>query len=354
MDTAIKVRRIGITNVSDSEHVEPAIAERFVRQSPQMLELASMVERLAPRKISVLVLGETGTGKELIARELHEKSQRSHGPLQVVNCGAIPEHLTASVLFGHVRGAFTGAERDQQGVFGRGHGGSVFLDEVGELSAEAQAALLRVLDTQRVCPIGGRQEQLVDVRVIAATHRNLAEMVERGTFRLDLYHRLNSVVLKIPTLRERCEEILPLAEHFLEKLAGCGARMQLSSTASARLLAYHWPGNVRELRNVIERAVALCDGAVICEHDLPQHVLHGAGEARSEMPPSAAAAPLAPITLEPGALGLRETLRQQEIALIEAALRSTHGNQKRAARLLQLPLRTFERKLRVLSIRRDW
>lgn len=353
MDTAIKVRRIGITNVSDTDHVEPKAAEHFVRQSPQMLELANMVERLAPRKISVLVLGETGTGKELIARELHEKSQRSHGPLQVVNCGAIPEHLTASVLFGHVRGAFTGAERDQQGVFGRAHGGTVFLDEVGELSAEAQAALLRVLDTQRVCPIGGRQEQPVDVRVIAATHRNLAQMVERGTFRLDLYHRLNSVVLKIPTLRERREEIHPLAEHFIEKLAG-GARIQLSSAASARLLAYHWPGNVRELRNVIERAVALCDGAVIWEHDLPQHIQGSVCEGTFEAPPSAADVQRAMVTLEPGALGLREALRQQEIALIEAALRSTHGNQKRAARLLQLPLRTFERKLRVLSIRRDW
>ena len=352
MDTAIKVRRIGITNVSDIEHIEPTKAEQFVRQSPQMLELAQLVQRLAPRKISVLVLGETGTGKELVARELHEKSQRSHGPLQVVNCGAIPEHLTASVLFGHVRGAFTGADRDQQGVFGRAHGGTVFLDEVGELSAEAQAALLRVLDTQRVCPIGGRQELPVDVRVIAATHRNLVEMVERGTFRLDLYHRLNSVVLKIPTLRERSEEILPLAEHFIEKFAASEARPQLSSAASARLLAYHWPGNVRELRNVIERAVALCDGTFISERDLPQHVVYGLRDT-PEAPLSAA--PLQRMApLEPSGLGLREALRQQEIALIEAALRTTHGNQKRAARLLQLPLRTFERKLRVLSIRRDW
>ena len=238
-------------------------------------------------------------------------------------------------------------------MFGRAHGGTVFLDEVGELSAEAQAALLRVLDTQRVCPIGGRQEQPVDVRVVAATHRNLAEMVERGTFRLDLFHRLNSVVLKIPTLRERSEEILPLAQHFIEKFAGGEARLQLSSAAGARLLAYQWPGNVRELRNVIERAVALCDGAVICEQDLPQQVLHDV-QGTPEPPPSAAVSPCANVTLEPGALGLRAALRQQEIAWIEAALRSTRGNQKRAARLLQLPLRTFERKLRVLSIRRDW
>jgi DNA-binding NtrC family response regulator len=313
-----------------------------------MLELASLVEKLAPRKISVLVFGETGTGKELIARELHEKSGRSQGPLQIVNCGAIPQHLTASVLFGHVRGAFTGADRDHQGVFGRAHGGSVFLDEVGELSAEAQAALLRVLDTQRVCPIGGRQEQLVDVRVIAATHRNLADMVERGSFRLDLYHRLNSVVLQLPSLRERKDEILPLAEHFIERFAFGDKAPRLSQAASTRLLAYTWPGNVRELRNVIERALALCDGEDICERDLPAQVCQG------PMPSAPALAPQPLAALDPHALGLREALRRQEIALIEAALRSTHGNQKRAARLLQLPLRTFERKLSVLSIRRDW
>jgi two-component system response regulator AtoC len=352
MDTAIKVRRIGITDVSDIDHLEPASAERFVRQSPDMLELARMVERLAARKISVLVLGETGSGKELIARELHEKSPRSHGPLQVVNCGAIPEHLTASVLFGHVRGAFTGADRDQQGVFARAHGGTVFLDEVGELSGEAQAALLRVLDTQRVCPIGGRQEQAVDVRVVAATHRDLAEMVERGTFRLDLYHRLNSVVLKVPTLRERREEIVPLAEHFIERFGASDAPLRLSHAACTRLLAYHWPGNVRELRNVVERAVALCDGSVICEQDLPEHVCQVSQERPAQLP-SASSLPRT-TAIEPGTIGLREALRQQEIALIEAALRSTQGNQKRAARLLQLPLRTFERKLRVLSIRRDW
>ncbi|HET8939100.1 MAG TPA: sigma-54 dependent transcriptional regulator [Polyangiales bacterium] len=354
MDTAIKVRRIGNTNVSEIEHVQisATATPAFVRHSPRMLELARLVERIAPRKISVLVLGETGTGKELIARELHDKSARSHGPLQVVNCGAIPEHLTASVLFGHVRGAFTGADRDHQGVFGRAHGGSVFLDEVGELSAEAQAALLRVLDTQRVCPIGGRQEQSVDVRVIAATHRNLAEMVERGSFRLDLYHRLNSVVLQLPSLRERRDEILPLAEHFIERFVGDGTAPRLSHAANARLLAYAWPGNVRELRNVIERAVALCDGESICERDLPPHICQGL-TGNAERPLTAASPPLS-AALDASAIGLREALRQQEIALIEAALRSTHGNQKRAARLLQLPLRTFERKLSVLSIKRDW
>lgn len=352
MDSAIKVRRIGNTNVSELNHVQSCSgdARSFVRNCPRMLELASLVERLAPRKISVLVLGETGTGKELIARELHEKSDRKDGPLQVVNCGAIPEPLTASVLFGHVRGAFTGADRDHQGVFGRAHGGTVFLDEVGELSSEAQAALLRVLDTQRVCPIGGRQEQPVDVRVIAATHRNLGEMVERGSFRLDLYHRLNSVVLQLPSLRERKEEILPLAEHFIEHFAG-RADLRLSHGASARLLAYAWPGNVRELRNVVERAVALCDGESICERDLPLHVCHRLAHA-PEPQLRAAAAPSG--ASEVGTIGLREALRQQEIALIEAALRSTQGNQKRAACLLQLPLRTFERKLSVLSIRRDW
>jgi DNA-binding NtrC family response regulator len=343
-----------IAVASDARAVREVSAEPLVRRSPSMLELAHMIERLAPRRISVLVLGETGTGKELVARELHEKSERKDGPLQIVNCGAIPEQLTASVLFGHVRGAFTGAMRDQEGVFAQADGGTIFLDEVGELSAEAQTMLLRVLDTQRICPIGGKREQTVNVRVIAATHRNLAAMAEQGAFRLDLYHRLNSVVLRIPPLRDRRQEIVPLAQHFLERFQPSGPSFSLSDEVCTRLMAYSWPGNVRELRNVIERAVALCESAVIREEDLPHHLVLG-----DHPPPMAAEpAPPPPSAEEPepapvdGSLGLRRALREQEIKIIEAALQSTDGNQRRAADLLQIPLRTFERKLRILGIRR--
>ena len=347
-----------IALAAEARQVRGPSPEPMVRRNPSMLELARMVERLAPKRISVLVLGETGSGKELIARELHEKSDRSSGPLQIVNCGAIPEQLTASVLFGHVRGSFTGAHRDQEGVFAQADGGTIFLDEIGELSAEAQTMLLRVLDTQRLCPIGGKREQTVDVRVIAATHRNLAAMAEQGTFRLDLYHRLNSVVLRIPPLRDRKQEILPLAQHFLARFQG-GANLSISDEAAARLLAYHWPGNVRELRNVIERAVALCETTLIREEDLPHHLVladqrtpvsQDLREPEPEPAPQPAAA--TPLSVD-SSLGLRRLLRQQEIDLIEAALHSTDGNQKRAADLLQIPLRTFERKLRVLGIRRN-
>jgi len=328
-----------------------------IRCSPQMLELGRIVDRLAPRKITVLVQGETGTGKDVIARELHDKSDRSQGPLQVVNCGAIPQHLTTSVLFGHARGAFTGADRDHDGVFVRAHGGTVFLDEVGELSAEAQAALLRVLDTQHVCPVGGRRETTVDVRVIAATHRNLAEMAAQGTFRCDLFHRLNSVVLRVPPLRERKEEIVPLSEGFLARFQSGTSVVRLSEEVCARLVAYEWPGNVRELRNVIERAVALCEGAFICEDDLPPQLLESSLLSR-QSPTGSDAEPAAPpiVAIESGAggtLSLRALLRRQEICLIEAALRRTNGNQRQAASLLQLPLRTLERKLHVLAIRRN-
>jgi DNA-binding NtrC family response regulator len=319
-----------------------------------MLELQRVVERVASRPISVLVLGETGTGKELVARALHEHSPRGRGPLKIINCAAIPDHLTESLLFGHLRGAFTGAHRDQPGVFAQAHGGTLFLDEVGELSSAAQAALLRVLDTKRICPIGGARDQEVDVRVIAATHRDLALMAARGDFRLDLYHRLNSVVLQIPPLRERVEDIVPLFEHFLAgKELDSSARPRVDHDTVARLLAYDWPGNVRELRNVAERALALFDGHSVRPEDLPLHVRSEEGQTRpahiraredavvQSMPSSASEA----------ALDLRAVLRQQEIAIIREALRRSQGNQRRAAGLLRVPLRTLERKLRVLNVR---
>ena len=326
---------------------EVAAGEPQVRKHPAMLELGRTVERLASRRISVLITGETGTGKELIARELHERGERRAGPFKVVNCGAIPAQLIESVLFGHVRGAFTGAHRDHPGAFLQAHGGTIFLDEVGELSADAQAALLRVLDTQRICAVGALQEQSVDVRVVAATHRDLRQMAEVGSFRLDLYHRLNAMVLQLPPLRERLEELAPLAEHFIRQL--CGPERpppRLSPAALACLRAHPWPGNVRELRNVIERALALTDGALIEPTDLPRALQLRAAEPAA--PPSPAAP--APVGSEHRhGIDLRESLRLHEAELIREALRRTSGNQRRAAQLLRLPLRTLERKLRLLS-----
>ena len=335
-----------------------AAPESSVRVSESTLELQRQVERLASRSISVLLQGETGTGKELIARELHERGERAQRPLKVVNCGAIPSQLIESVLFGHVRGSFTGAHKDQPGLFVQAHGGTLFLDEVGELSSAAQAALLRVLDTRRVCAVGSNQEQTVDVRVVAATHRDLEAMTRKGTFRLDLYHRLNSVVLRVPPLRERPEEILPLFEHFLRVGSPEGSALpHVTAEARARLQAYAWPGNVRELRNVAERALALLEAGRISEADLPAHL--GKDTSVSALTPAVTPAPRAQSATLPGmpllaavkSAGLRTLMREQEASIIEAALEQSGGNQRRAAERLHVPLRTLERKLRQLRKR---
>jgi DNA-binding NtrC family response regulator len=316
-------------------------------RNPATRELERMIARLAPRRISVLVLGETGTGKELVARELHRGSERSAGPLKVVNCAAIPENLIESVLFGHVKGAFTGADRDRPGLFAQAHGGTLFLDEVGELSAGAQAALLRVLDTRRICPVGGCQELEVDVRVVAATHRDLASMAEDGTFRLDLFHRLNSVTLRVPPLRERRDEIEALLAHFVAELSDPQrSAAHFLPIALERLCAYAWPGNVRELRNVVERALALADTDALGLESLPREIAEPAEALSGER----ATGPDSHGTPDEK-LALRPSLEAQEIALIREALRRCDGNQRRAATLLQLPLRTLERKLRIFGPR---
>jgi DNA-binding NtrC family response regulator len=325
----------------DALHVRESGDEQVVRRSAPMLELARLIARLAARPISVLIHGETGSGKELVARELHDKSPRSAAPLKVVNCAAIPETLIESVLFGHEKGSFTGADREHKGVFEQAQGGTVFLDEVGELSAEAQAALLRVLDSALLTRVGGTKEIAVDVRVISATHRDLLALTDTGAFRLDLFHRLNGTTLIVPPLRERVDEIEPLAKHFLASTARRwgSAPQQLDSRAIDRLCAYRWPGNVRELRNVIERAVALADGDVITMSELPEHI-------RAQSVPDA--------PMESGThAALRASLHDHEAQLIRDALEKTGGNQRKAAELLQLPLRTFQRRVSQLGLTRD-
>jgi DNA-binding NtrC family response regulator len=307
-----------------------------------MLELQRVVERVAQRTIPVLLLGETGTGKEVIARELHRCSPRRGKPFVVVNCAAIPDGLVESTLFGCKRGAFTGADRDRPGAFVQAEGGTLFLDEVGELSAAAQAALLRALDSKRVCPVGDCHEIEVDARVVAATHRDLSAMKGQGSFRLDLYHRLNALTLELPPLRSRREEIAPLAEHFLLRAAHDSrtAVCRIEPEAMAKLVAYDWPGNVRELRNVIERAVALADAEAIRVADLPAALRDSpAGHEPHEREDG----------WKPRPQGLRGELRGFEATLIRDALARAGGNRRDAARLLKLPLRTFERKLSTLG-----
>jgi DNA-binding NtrC family response regulator len=228
----------------------------LVAASPAMNEIAAAVERLAQSNVSVLVQGETGTGKELIARAIHEAGQRARGPFVVVDAGALPATLIASQLFGHERGAFTGAERRQEGAFELAHGGSIFLDEIGELPLAVQPALLGVLERRSFRRLGGKEDIQVDVRVISATHRDLRAEANQGTFRADLYFRLAVARIEIPPLRDRPEDIEPLVEHFAREITGAPG-LPFSEATMAALRAHRWSGNVRELRNVVESALAM-------------------------------------------------------------------------------------------------
>ncbi|MEZ4313836.1 MAG: sigma 54-interacting transcriptional regulator [Polyangiaceae bacterium] len=250
------------------------VAGRSLLHVPGLAPVLELGRRVARAAIAVLIVGETGTGKELVARYLHENSPRATSPMVAVNCAAIPRELLESTLFGHEKGAFTGATQARRGVFEAADKGTVFLDEVGELSAGAQAALLRVLESKTVVRVGSTGEVPVAVRIVAATHRDLDAMAEQGQFRSDLLFRLNSVVIEIPPLRERRSDIRPLAEHFLREANRENGRSLAGIEGSALelLTSYAWPGNVRELRNAIERAVVVAMGERIAPEDLPERV----------------------------------------------------------------------------------
>ncbi|MEO8843621.1 MAG: sigma 54-interacting transcriptional regulator [Kofleriaceae bacterium] len=310
-------------------------------KSTAMKQVMQTVKRLAQSTIAVLIHGETGTGKEVITRAIHDNGPRKKGPLQAINCAAIPQTLIESVLFGHEHGAYTGADRSARGIFEQADGGTVLLDEIGELAASAQAALLRVLETKKVTRIGGDKEIAVDVRVIAATHRDLEAMVEAGMFRQDLLYRLNSMTLRIPALRERVEEIRPLAERFLKEAsrqAGGDVR-EIDPAALAALESYNWPGNVRELRNAIERAVVLAEGKAILVTDLADRIT------RAPEPPT-----------DDGDVpsDYRDHVRKYEAQLIVRALHKHSGNQTEAAKALGLPLRTLVHKIQLYGIKKKF
>lgn len=316
--------------------------------SPSMVRLFDTVDRVASSQLSVLICGETGAGKEVVARTIHDRSPRSGGPMRCINCGALPANLVESILFGHERGAFTGAEQRKIGVFEEASGGTVLLDEIGELSAPAQAALLRVLETRRVQRVGSTDEVAVDVRVLAATHRDLAAMCDAGTFRLDLLYRLNSVTLDVPPLRERLEELEPLMRTFIDAANLTNDRdvQGVMPEALERLLAYGWPGNLRELRNVVERAVVVASEPWITIDDLPVHI---AGERPPEEPTPAFGYRLDSLQRSLLALDLKARVLAFEASLIVGALRATAGNQTRAAERLQMPRRTLVYRLSTLD-----
>jgi DNA-binding NtrC family response regulator len=308
--------------------------DNIIGRSPAMQEIFGMVRRLAGSSASVLVTGDSGTGKELIARSLHFSSPRKNRPFVPLNCAAIPDALLESELFGYKRGAFTDARVDRAGIFLEADGGTIFFDEIAELSPALQAKLLRVLQDGEVRPLGGTGSEKVDVRVIAATNRDLDRRLKDGTFREDLYYRLNVIHIHLPPLRERPEDILPLCEHFLAAIATRTAKgiSSFQEPAKKALLGYAWPGNVRELQNVVERAVALAEAEAIRLEDLP-------GVIRERK---------APDTLV-SALSRGLTLDEVQREYIEKVVRAEGGNKTRAAQKLGLDRKTLYRKLEEYS-----
>jgi two-component system, NtrC family, response regulator PilR len=312
---------------------------QLVGNGRAMEQLYELVARVANTKTNVLVCGESGTGKELVARAIHDQSERRDQPFVAVNCGAIPENLLESELFGHVKGAFTGAVQNKAGLFETAHRGTLFLDEIGELPASLQVKLLRVIQDKAVRRVGGTSDQLVDVRIIAATNRRLEDEVAAGRFREDLYYRLNVIQIGLPPLRDRTEDIPLLVSHFLEKYASeLGKPIAgFSEAAMERLLEYGFPGNVRELENMVERAVALSQGGMIGPESLPPSML--------EPRPAGAAAKL---PLE-GA-NLDSLVNEFERGLLREALRQSRGVKKRAAQLLGISFRSFRYRLEKLGM----
>ena len=312
--------------------------ENFIGSSPALQEMLGQVRKVAPTKTTVLLTGESGTGKELVARALHELSPRAAMPFVAVNCGAIPAELLESELFGHVRGAFTDASRDKKGLAAEADGGTLFLDEIGELPLALQVKLLRFLEDEMVRRVGDTRSERVDVRVVAATARDLARAVKEGQFREDLFYRLNVVNVRLPALRERPDDVPALVEHFLAKYRRLRPEAPLtgvSPQALEVLRSHRWPGNVRELEHAVERAVVLADGPLVQEDDLPDEVR---------------AAP-APAALAPGRdLSVKRAFRSLEEQFIRAALDRTGGNRTRAAELLDLSYRALLYKIKEYGI----
>jgi transcriptional regulator with PAS, ATPase and Fis domain len=313
----------------------PVLFHGMWTRDAEMKHVFHVIERAARRDAAVLVRGETGSGKELAARALAALSPRARGPFAAINCAALPGTLLESELFGHVRGAFTGAVRDQPGYFRTAHGGTLFLDEVAEMPLELQAKLLRVLETRSVVPVGGREPIPVDVRVVAATHQSLRRAVEAGRFRADLMYRLRVIPIFLPPLRERAGDVPLLTQKLVEDLNRQGERqvVRISPQAQDTLDRYPWPGNVRELRNALEYAFVIGDGPVLLPGDLPQEILSPRGEG-----PAAAAVNAPPAEAPSGA------------AQIRRALERASGHRGRAAQMLGISRVTLWRRMRALGL----
>jgi len=310
--------------------VAPPEATTLALIDPAMTEIDALIERVARTDVSVLILGPTGAGKELVANAVHARSPRASGPFLKVNCAAFSESMVESELFGHEKGAFTGADVERPGLFLSAQGGSVLLDEVGELPPRIQAKLLRVLENREVVRVGGTQPRRIDVRFLAATHRELRDDIDGGAFRADLYHRLNGITLRVPALRDRPRDIIPLAELFLRRATErfAAAEPQLTSAAREKLAGYGWPGNVRELKNTIERAVILARGNVI---DADAILIEAAPVVR------------APVNVVPGKI---------DVDQVRAALEQCGGSQTKAAEMIGISRRTLTNYLNKFALPR--
>jgi DNA-binding NtrC family response regulator len=345
IETAVEAMKIGAYDylTKPFRHINEIILtvelgrrHRFaglVGASASMQEVYDLIERVAAQEVTVMIQGESGTGKEIVARAIHALSARRKGPFIAVNCGAIAESLLESELFGHVRGAFTGAVTETKGLFRAADRGTIFLDEIAEISQGLQVKLLRVLQEREVRPVGSDRAVNVDVRVVAATNRPLEDAIRDGTLRKDFFYRLNVVPIQLPALRERISDIPLLVQHFIEAFnAQTGKAFRAISAEALEILGRHsWPGNVRELENVVERAYALGAGPVITARDLPSDL---AGEPAGTAP------------ADTGAPGRPVRLRDLEVETILRVLRETEGNQVQAARLLGVDRKTIHRKLK--------
>ncbi len=322
---ALEQRRLVAENRALKQQVKPA---SLVGRSSALLEVFKQVARAAPSKHPVLITGETGTGKEMVARSLHQRSERSQGPFIPVDCGAIAESLMESELFGHARGAFTGATGARRGVFEEAHGGTLFLDEIGDVGPKIQAQLMRALQEGEIRRVGESTAVPVDVRVVAATNKDLPALVREGKFREDLLYRLDVVHLHLPPLRERKEDIPSLVEHFASMHARGGARPVVTKEALARLMAWDWPGNIRQLENVVARALALTATGILTPGDIPAPI----GDAAAPRP-------------APGLAEDFPTLEELSRRYAALALQHSGGNKSEAARLLGVDRKTFYRLL---------
>jgi DNA-binding NtrC family response regulator len=319
------------TTAVKPEHPVRYRFENFIASSPMMMSVCDTIQKVAPTAATVLINGESGTGKEVIARTIHRNSTRAKRPWVAVNCAAIPENLLESEMFGHVKGSFTGAVSDKEGLFEAANGGTLFLDEISSMPLILQGKLLRVLQEKEIRRVGGTKSIPVDVRVIAASNANLEEAVVKGAFRSDLYYRFAVITIDIPPLRKRPDDIIPLARHFIRAERGNAAAPEISADAAKALVAYDWPGNVRELENAIKHALTFYhSGEITCEL-LPQKIReHKPVQQTSEVAANAS---------------LKSFLKQKEREYIEQILNNTGGDKEKAAEALKVNLSTLYRKL---------